>query len=279
MQMREIEIYALEGLVDSGWVLLDGWRYRALKRGNACVCVYIVKRGNVQCMAVEECEVLHHDCSLKNTMIVDLSGGDSKGFLIDWESTVCINPYLKYAIDAQQAALGRKKPKYIPKMSSNTLMLPVSHVIQCFSDNLESIFFIFIWICIKFCGTHGQVHQDTIGNSISDCWNNMDLESCTAFKGNFFATKKEEHCLVDEIHPYFKDLIPLAKEWCMALKDNMENPVSFNTILTLLNTHLDCLPDDEELISTVKILRQSAAILTDRVKKCAAVGIHFWLGL
>ena len=35
MQMREIEIYALEGLVDSGWMLLDGWRYRALKRRKA----------------------------------------------------------------------------------------------------------------------------------------------------------------------------------------------------------------------------------------------------
>ena len=33
--MRETEIYALEGLVDSGWMFLDGWRYRALKRGNA----------------------------------------------------------------------------------------------------------------------------------------------------------------------------------------------------------------------------------------------------
>ncbi|KAG1844895.1 hypothetical protein C8R48DRAFT_780116 [Suillus tomentosus] len=167
-------------------------------------------------------------------------------------------------------ALGGKKPKFIPKTSSNALALPVSHVIQCFSDDLKSLFFVFIWICIKFCGPHGQVRQDMIGNSIPDCWNNMDLESCAAFKGNFFATKKEEHRLVDEIHPYFKDLIPLAKEWCTALKDNMENPVSFNTILTLLNTHLDRLLDDEELISTVETLRKSAAILADHVEKCAA---------
>ncbi|KAG1887538.1 uncharacterized protein F5891DRAFT_988107 [Suillus fuscotomentosus] len=32
---EKMEIYALEGLVDSGWMLLDGWRYRALKHGNA----------------------------------------------------------------------------------------------------------------------------------------------------------------------------------------------------------------------------------------------------
>jgi hypothetical protein len=35
MLIREMEIYALEGLVDSGWMLLDGWRYRAHKHGKA----------------------------------------------------------------------------------------------------------------------------------------------------------------------------------------------------------------------------------------------------
>ncbi|KAG1897353.1 uncharacterized protein F5891DRAFT_1192062 [Suillus fuscotomentosus] len=127
----------------------------------------------IQCTAVEEHKVLHRDCSLNNTMIVDLLGGGSKGFLIDWEFAVRINPDLKYAIggtgtipfmshgllaqlsDAQQAVLGGKKPKYIPKMSSNALALPVLHVIQCFSDDLKSLFFNFIWICIKFCGPHG----------------------------------------------------------------------------------------------------------------------------
>ncbi|KAG2106248.1 uncharacterized protein F5147DRAFT_653992 [Suillus discolor] len=210
----------------------------------------------IQCTAVEERKVLHCDCSLNNAMIVDLLGGGSRGFLIDWEFAVRINPDLKYAIggtgtipfmshgllaqlsDAQQAALGGKKPKYIPKTSSNALALPVLH--------------------------------DSLRNSIPDRWNNMDLESCAAFKGNFFATKKEERRLVDEIHPYFKDLIPLAKEWHTALKDNMENPVSFDTILTLLNTHLDRLPDDEDLVSTVKTLKQSAAILTDCVEKHVA---------
>ncbi|KAG1787530.1 uncharacterized protein HD556DRAFT_1312716 [Suillus plorans] len=33
--IREMETYALENLVDSGWMLPDGWRYRALKRGKA----------------------------------------------------------------------------------------------------------------------------------------------------------------------------------------------------------------------------------------------------
>ena len=40
MLIKEMEIYALEGLVDSGWMLLDGWRYRALKRGNVRACIH-----------------------------------------------------------------------------------------------------------------------------------------------------------------------------------------------------------------------------------------------
>ncbi|KAG1733272.1 hypothetical protein EDB19DRAFT_1830993 [Suillus lakei] len=52
----------------------------------------------IQCTAVEECKVLHRDCSLNNAMIIDLLGGGSQGFLIDWEFVVRINPDLKYVI-------------------------------------------------------------------------------------------------------------------------------------------------------------------------------------
>jgi Fungal protein kinase len=59
---------------------------------------------SVQRTAVEERKVLHRDCSLNNAMIVDLLGGGSKGFLIDWEFAVRINPDLKYAIGGTVSA-------------------------------------------------------------------------------------------------------------------------------------------------------------------------------
>ncbi|KAG1737273.1 hypothetical protein EDB19DRAFT_1829564 [Suillus lakei] len=46
----------------------------------------------------------------------------------------------------------------------------------------------------------------------------------------------------------------------------MIHPVTFNTILGILNSHLDKLPDDEELISTVNMLKNDAVTLTDLVK-------------
>jgi len=65
MLIKEMEIYALGSLVDSGWMHLDGWRYRARKRGNARARVYIVKRGNGARMAhvaQESCASYRNHC-------------------------------------------------------------------------------------------------------------------------------------------------------------------------------------------------------------------------
>jgi hypothetical protein len=49
----------------------------------------------VQKSAVEECKILHHNCSLNNVMILD-DFDISKGFLIDWELAVRITADNKY---------------------------------------------------------------------------------------------------------------------------------------------------------------------------------------
>ncbi|KAG1862142.1 hypothetical protein DFJ58DRAFT_725554 [Suillus subalutaceus] len=59
---------------------------------------------------------------------------------------------------------------------------------------------------------------------------------------------------------------PLATEWRKALADNMIHPVTFSTILGILNSHLNKLPDDEELATTVNMLKNDAAVLADRFK-------------
>jgi len=47
----------LESLVDSGWMLLDGWRYRALKRGKAAPHIGIAA-DSTQSGAASSCHVL-----------------------------------------------------------------------------------------------------------------------------------------------------------------------------------------------------------------------------
>jgi hypothetical protein len=160
-----------------------------------------------------------------------------------------------------------------PKTSSDSLALPVSHVVQGYSDDLESLFFIFAWVCIKFCGPNGTVRQERMPNSLLDRWTSLDLASCAAFKITFFANPLDEQRLINEFHPYFKPLIPLAKDWCAALKDNMVNPVTFDAILHILNSHLEELSDDEELQSTVTMLKKTATALTSSLKRVASLSL------
>ncbi|KAG1849826.1 hypothetical protein C8R48DRAFT_778420 [Suillus tomentosus] len=253
----------------------------------------------IQQAAVEERQNLHRDCSLNNAMILDEPEG-SEGFLIDWEFAVRIAsdhkypiggtgtvPFMsrgllnQYAVLQQEADLESKRKKTAkkketrgrnsvdkpktPKSSSDSLALPVSYVIQGYADDLESLFFVFAWVCIKFCGPNSMV-RERLPNSLVDRWTSLDLGSCAAFKITFFAYPGEEKRLTDQFHPYFKQLIPLAVEWRRVLVDNMIHPVTFDTILAVLNSHLDKLPDDEELVSAVDMLRNDAAILTKRVK-------------
>ncbi|KAG1745486.1 uncharacterized protein EDB91DRAFT_1246360 [Suillus paluster] len=218
----------------------------------------------------------------------------SKEFPIDWEFAVCIAADNKYPIggtgmvpfmsrrllgqvslmqqqekveaEMKQVTKARKlKPKKAPapktpKTSSDSLVLPISHVVQDYSDDLKSLFLIFAWVCIKFSGPNSTVHEEHMSNSLLDRWTSLDLALCAAFKITFFANPLDEECLMNEFHPYFTPLIPLAKDWCAALKDNMVHPITFDTILHILNSHLNQLSDDEELQSTMTMLKKSGEI-------------------
>ncbi|KAG1888458.1 uncharacterized protein F5891DRAFT_1199271 [Suillus fuscotomentosus] len=240
----------------------------------------------IQQAAVEERQILHRDCSLNNAMILDEPEG-SEGFLIDWEFAVRIASDHKYPIGGtgtvpfmsrgllnqyvvlqQEADLESKRKKTAkkketrgrnsvdkpktPKSSSDSLALPVSYVIQGYADDLESLFSCSLGFASSFvvptvwCGSACPIRWWIVGPALT--WD------------------REEKRLTDQFHPYFKQLIPLAVEWRRVLVDNMIHPVTFDTILAVLNSHLDKLPDDEELVSAVDMLRNDAAILTKHVK-------------
>ncbi|KAG2156556.1 uncharacterized protein EDB93DRAFT_1101442 [Suillus bovinus] len=244
--------------------------------------------------------------NLNNAMILD-DLDLSKGFLIDWEFTLCIAVDNKYPIggtgtvpfmscrllgqisimqqqvkaeaETKQVTKLKRKSKQTkkapasktPKMSSDSLVLPISHVVQDYSDDLKSLFFIFAWVCIKFSSPNGTVREEHMSNSLLNRWTRLDLASCAAFKVTFFTNPLDEEHLMNEFHPYFKPLIPLVKDWCAALKDNMVHPVTFDTILHVLNSHLNQLSDDEELQSAMTMLKKSAVILnTSNTLKCVA---------
>ncbi|KAG1834479.1 kinase-like domain-containing protein [Suillus variegatus] len=201
----------------------------------------------IQCTAVLECNVLHRNCSLYNAMIVD-ELDDSKWLLIDWEFTVFISendeysiggtgtiPFMSRRLLAQVADLQVQATKQQSrKSSSNTPALPISHVSQSYADDLKSLCYVFIYICIKYSSPH---------------------------------VSSKEARIVNQFHPYFADLIPLAKEWCTLLKDNMEIQVTFDSVLDMLEHHLATLPEDLSVFSSTKENLKKFAVGLDNLVK------------
>jgi hypothetical protein len=156
------------------------------------------------------------------------------------------------------------------KSSSKTLALPPSHVSQSFGDDLESLFYVFAYVCIKYSGPNGRKHQESVPDSLLDSWLNLNLDTCKLRKVYFFAVSMEEAHLERQFHPYFTKLIPLAKEWRAILRDNMETWVTFDGVIELLEHHLATLQDDEERSTTTKDLKKAAEELTHCINKCTA---------
>ncbi|KAG2747818.1 hypothetical protein P692DRAFT_20875149 [Suillus brevipes Sb2] len=138
----------------------------------------------------------------------------------DWLGTI---PFMSHPLLAQMAELQSKAAQQEPrKSSSKTLALPPSHVSQSFGDDLESLFYVFAYVCIKYSGPNGRKHQESVPDSLLDSWLNLNLDTCKLRKVYFFAVSMEEAHLERQFHPYFTKLIPLAKEWRAILRDNME---------------------------------------------------------
>ncbi|KAG1878543.1 hypothetical protein C8R48DRAFT_768105 [Suillus tomentosus] len=236
----------------------------------------------VQRMAVER-GILHCDCSLYNAMIMG-EPNDSRGLLIDWEFAVFITsndeytiggtgtiPFMSHALLAQMVELqGKATLQEAQKSSSKTLALPPSRVSQSFGDDLESFFYVFTYICIKYSGPNGKEREESIHDSLPDSWSTLNLDDCKLRKVYFFAVSSEEARLERQIHPYFAKLIPLVKEWRAILRDNMETRITFDSIINLLEHHLATLQDDEERVSINENLRKSAKELTCHMEKWVA---------
>jgi hypothetical protein len=52
----------LESLVDSGWMLLDGWRYRVLQAQESAHIVKRRKCAHMACIARESCASYRNSC-------------------------------------------------------------------------------------------------------------------------------------------------------------------------------------------------------------------------
>jgi hypothetical protein len=102
-----------------------------------------------------------------------------------------------------QAQAATQQPR---KSSSNTPVLPISHVLQIYVDDLKSLFYVFVYICIKYSSPHSQEHQEPVNDSphaiLPNSWATLNLEDCKLRKVYFFVVSSEEAHITNQFHLY-----------------------------------------------------------------------------
>ncbi|KAG1880183.1 hypothetical protein F4604DRAFT_1922866 [Suillus subluteus] len=134
-------------------------------------------------ISVEDRGILHRDCSLNNAMIED-DGDRTHGLLIDWEFTVHIDAGRKYAIGGTgtlpfmshsllwqlSEAVGdpaTSARSWKAKVSTSSLAKPPPLILHHYHNDLESLFYVFVFICIEFRGPLG-VRRDLSAHRSQD---------------------------------------------------------------------------------------------------------------
>ncbi|KAF9218727.1 hypothetical protein BS17DRAFT_770497 [Gyrodon lividus] len=164
--------------------------------------MFKTKKELVLCEAVKEQGVLHWDCSMNNAMIEDNEDG-SHGLLLDWEFSVQITKLGRYKLGGmgtlpfllinllhqlQKVVKASKLSTSICKSASLTHMFinePIE-VKHTYVDDIEALFYVFIWILVLHDGPLGhecQVsHEDTmLGSWRKEAANNLNTAKNAKF--------------------------------------------------------------------------------------------------
>ncbi|KAG1758937.1 hypothetical protein EDD22DRAFT_849606 [Suillus occidentalis] len=224
----------------------------------------------IQQIEVEEKGILHHNCSLNNSMIED-DGNGFCGTLIDWEFTVFIAQGQKYARGRtlSKAVSSIVTPECSLKCASNSHMVPARLTIHCFEDDLK--------------GPLGVKHVlDKRYNWLVHKWSAITFKACNDEKTTFFY-HLYVHKFEEQFHPYFKNLVLSAVEWYEFIRNKgLLNAVTFQEVLDLLDKHLTKLLKEHspELLFICKILEE--LLLSDipvptinpgQEQECQTVGV------
>jgi len=122
-------------------------------------------------------------------------------------------------------------------------------VMHVYQDDLKLMFYIFIWVCIKFRGPLSMKHvlptilpQYSLQRIkwITQEWSASTYQKCGDSKTQFF--HQSEHYtkeLSQQFDPYFESLLPLTLEWYNLVKN--PDRLLFDNVIDLLGRHITAL--------------------------------------
>lgn len=138
-------------------------------------------------------------------------------------------------------------------------------------DDLESVFYVFIWICIGYRGPLGVKcvlgpRKQSEGDWLLRLWSTNSFKENGNEKTSFFF-HLHAHKFREQFHPYFHDLLPLAEEWYELIRSKgPSHTVTFKEVIDLLTKHLNILPKNEpppKLLFTRKVIDALPGVLPD----------------
>jgi len=233
--------------------------------------------------------ILHHDVSPFNVLIDD-SANEFQGMLIDWEFAVEITVRQKYSVGGTMSSfffLGGGIT--ITDLIQGTILFLSMHLLGQISDDLkknplknrsaykeddatsvqlhvhadddfavehvpaddiESLFYIFIWILVLYNRPLGWEREGfDFESSILAQWSEHTIYNLKVVKNAkiAFISSPNGKALADNISPYFEDLLPLAENWqqIFRTKWNAEKRVDFDSLLQITNQFLETMtPED-----------------------------------
>ncbi|KAI6006655.1 hypothetical protein F5J12DRAFT_782901 [Pisolithus orientalis] len=201
--------------------------------------------------------VLHQDCSINNTMIKDFANG-LHNFLLDWEFAVWVMLQGEYDLGSTEAITKSGKTN-VPLIQKN---------------DIESLFYVFIWILILYDGPLGHKHQDiSHEKTLLGLWSekgaeDLEITRCTKFT---FLNDPSKLRLDSKVLQYFQDLIPLANEWHILLGQSLLSgtAVQLSDIISLFDHFLASMPYEkppemmnafQQIITQHKVLNSSMCL-------------------
>ena len=144
--------------------------------------------------------ILHRDISIGNVLITE---DDNEGFLIDLDHAVRVNR------EGGSGAKGRTGTKVF--MSIGLLLHGSSERPHSFMDDLESVFWLFFWICVHYSGPIGE----QVGSTEYEQWNYCPTKNLADLKAGAVAHEPDFlNKIRADFTSYYAPLIP----WVNSLK-------------------------------------------------------------
>ncbi|KAG1733314.1 hypothetical protein EDB19DRAFT_2001984 [Suillus lakei] len=134
------------------------------------------------------------------------------------------------------------------KLATSSLTKPPPLILHHYHDDLKSLFYVFVCICIEYRGPLGvkrDLSADRSQEWLPHLWSADTFKAGSDVKTSFFFHPNTDK-LKKQFHPYFDTLIPLVTQWYDLIRNKgPSSAVTFREVLDLLAMHLAELLKDE----------------------------------